>query len=540
MHFLVIFVMTLCVALMGAVGPAKAEVAGAYLAGQHALRHDDNPQAADYLAEVLSLDPDNDRLRQALVLVSAMSGDMDAAAIHAEPLVAKKADDEVLHLVTMLRDVRMAEFQQAKNSLASVPNPLTFLLVSAWLEAAQGDYDQALGLVAPVGDDSAEDLLRRYMTGCLLFLQGRFDEALAEFSEVVRFPSGLKTRALLASAEVLRQQGDRSLLRGFLKGHENDFARVRVVEDKFGNPQLPTILPRRPVDGVAESFRAMALLLSREDTAQRVLLFDRASLYLRPQQPELRLELALALMDLDARDEASSMLQSIKMDPHYGWLAVTELAFIEAEAGKLDDARRLMMPLLGDEVVGARASRHLADILRQEKFFQEAVTYYEQAEKGLTNPDWRFYFTKGIAQEQSQNWSEAEQSFQKSLKLNPGQPVVMNYLAYSWVDRDINLEQALEMVAEAAEKRPQDGYIIDSLAWAHFKLGNLDEALRLMERAHELAPTDPTIAEHHGDVLEKVGHVREAVFMWKRALKRVEDKEDLARLRDKIKRLAQD
>ena len=61
-----------------------------------------------------------------------------------------------------------------------------------------------------------------------------------------------------------------------------------------------------------------------------------------------------------------------------------------------------------------------------------------------------------------------------------------------------------------------------------------------MERAHELAPTDPTIAEHHGDVLEKVGHVREAVFMWKRALKRVEDKEDLARLRDKIKRLAQD
>ncbi|HCY47336.1 MAG TPA: hypothetical protein DHV03_01520, partial [Alphaproteobacteria bacterium] len=190
-------------------------------------------------------------------------------------------------------------------------------------------------------------------------------------------------------------------------------------------------------------------------------------------------------------------------------------------------------------VVGARASRHLADILRQEKFFQEAVTYYEQAEKGLTNPDWRFYFTKGIAQEQSQNWSEAEQSFQKSLKLNPGQPVVMNYLAYSWVDRDINLEQALEMVAEAAEKRPQDGYIIDSLAWAHFKLGNLDEALRLMERAHELAPTDPTIAEHHGDVLEKVGHVREAVFMWKRALKRVEDKEDLARLRDKIKRLPQ-
>jgi Flp pilus assembly protein TadD len=213
---------------------------------------------------------------------------------------------------------------------------------------------------------------------------------------------------------------------------------------------------------------------------------------------------------------------------------------MEAEAGRLDGARAIMQPLVEDNVVGARASRHLADILRQEEEFVEAVDYYKIAEQGLNNPDWRFYFTKGIALEQSQNWAEAEQAFQKSLTLNPGEPVVMNYLAYSWIDRDINLERALEMVAEAADKRPQDGYIIDSLAWAHFKLGNYDEALRLMERAHELAPTDPTIAEHHGDVLEKLGHVREAVFMWKRALKRFEDDKDRNRVREKIERLAED
>ena len=544
MHLPMMFIMTLCMTLAAMTLPARAEVAGAYLAGQHALRHDDNLQAADYLSEVLALDPDNDRLRQALVLVSAMSGDIEAAAVHAEPLVAKGVDDEVLHLVTMLRDIRMAEFEQAEASLAQVPNLLTRLLVGAWLEAAQGDYEQALLNVAPLGDDSAEDLLRRYMTGSLMFMQGRFDEAMAQFAEVVRFPSGLRTRALLASAEVLRQQGARDLLKGFLKGHENDFARLRLAEDKFGNPQLPAILPRLPVDGVAESFRAMALLLSREDTAQRVMLFDRASLYLRADQPELQLELALALMDLEARDvagdEAELILQDLTNDPHYGWLASTELAFMEAEAGRLDGARAIMQPLVEDNVVGARASRHLADILRQEEEFVEAVDYYKIAEQGLNNPDWRFYFTKGIALEQSQNWAEAEQAFQKSLTLNPGEPVVMNYLAYSWIDRDINLEQALEMVAEAADKRPQDGYIIDSLAWAHFKLGNFDEALRLMERAHELAPTDPTIAEHHGDVLEKLGHVREAVFMWKRALKRFEDDKDRNRVREKIERLAED
>ena len=108
------------------------------------------------------------------------------------------------------------------------------------------------------------------------------------------------------------------------------------------------------------------------------------------------------------------------------------------------------------------------------------------------------------------NWPPAEADFKKALELFPDQPLVLNYLGYSWVDKNINLDEAFKMLRRAVELRPQDGYIVDSLGWAHYRLGRYDEAVKELERAIELKPSDPVINDHLGDAYWRVGRKLEA------------------------------
>ncbi len=134
---------------------------------------------------------------------------------------------------------------------------------------------------------------------------------------------------------------------------------------------------------------------------------------------------------------------------------------------------------------------------------------------GGENPgDWRFYYVRGIAYERADEWKLAEADFLKALDLNPDQPQVLNYLGYSWIDQDMNLTQALGMIEKAVEAQPQDGYIVDSLGWAFYKLGRMDEAVETLERAVMLNPTDPEINDHLGDAYWQVGRRLEARFQW--------------------------
>ena len=128
------------------------------------------------------------------------------------------------------------------------------------------------------------------------------------------------------------------------------------------------------------------------------------------------------------------------------------------------------------------------------------------------------FFYRGIVQEQSKDWAPAEADFRKALSLNPTQPQVLNYLGYGLVDRGEKLDEALGMIRKAVAGDPEKGYIIDSLAWALFKLGRYDEALEPMEKASLLEPVDPIVTDHLGDVYWMVGRKLEARFQWRRAL----------------------
>ena len=122
----------------------------------------------------------------------------------------------------------------------------------------------------------------------------------------------------------------------------------------------------------------------------------------------------------------------------------------------------------------------------------------------------------------------------KALELQPEQPHVLNYLGYSWIDQGINLDEGMKMIKRAVDQRPDDGYIVDSLGWAYFRIGNYDEAVKNLERAIDLKPEDPTINDHLGDAYWRVGRTLEAKFQWAHARDLKPEPEDLPKIEAKI------
>jgi len=112
---------------------------------------------------------------------------------------------------------------------------------------------------------------------------------------------------------------------------------------------------------------------------------------------------------------------------------------------------------------------------------------------------------------------------------------VLNYLGYSWVDQGLNLDEGMRMIKRSVEQRPDDGYIVDSLGWAWYRVGNYDEAVKQLERAVELKPVDPTINDHLGDAYWRVGRTLEAKFQWAHARDLKPEPDDLKKIEEKLK-----
>jgi tetratricopeptide (TPR) repeat protein len=125
---------------------------------------------------------------------------------------------------------------------------------------------------------------------------------------------------------------------------------------------------------------------------------------------------------------------------------------------------------------------------------------------------------------------------QRALKLSADQPMVLNYLGYSWIDQNKNLKEGMALIEKAVRQKPDDGYIVDSLGWAHYRLGNFKEAVKHLERAVELRPEDPVLNDHLGDAYWRVRREREARFQWDQALTLKPEPEDAEKIKKKLQK----
>jgi Flp pilus assembly protein TadD len=236
--------------------------------------------------------------------------------------------------------------------------------------------------------------------------------------------------------------------------------------------------------------------------------------------------------------DANNMYLAISNDPDYSWAARLRIASNLDRLGDTSTAIRKLQAMSIEEPERVEALMKMGNILQSHKRYQASINSYEQAKKKVQNIDgnhWSLYFSLGISYERVGKWSMAEKNLLKALKLKPNHPSILNYLGYSWVEQGLKLDLAQKMIRSAVKQRPRDGYIIDSLGWALFRLGNIGGAVKQLERAVLLRPEDPTINDHLGDVYWTIGRKNEAIFQWNRALILEPEKDTIPNIKLKLK-----
>ena len=233
--------------------------------------------------------------------------------------------------------------------------------------------------------------------------------------------------------------------------------------------------------------------------------------------------LASILEDRDdsGQQDAYELYQKIgEEDPHFvsAQLNIANIYFNREEDEKAIQTLESLNSR--EQSVLTRESLGRARFFREN--YEDALPFYKELVDSLTDEEitaniepLRF---RGIIYERLKRWPEAEADFKRVLKLVPDDVETLNYLGYTWVDRGENLTEAFDMIREAVKQQPRSGAIVDSLGWAHYKLGEYDKARENLEKAVALSPSSATIIDHLGDVYWKLGRKREAGFQWKRAL----------------------
>jgi Flp pilus assembly protein TadD len=307
----------------------------------------------------------------------------------------------------------------------------------------------------------------------------------------------------------------------------------RFVKDNAGSELAESVLASRPAgvpppqigsaeDGLAEALFDLASVVNQPETLDLALLYVRCALELRPHMVLAQLLLADVLSAQNKPELSLAVLAQVPQGSPYSWSARLRVAANLELLDRTDEAIAQLKAMAVEEPTRAGADMQLGDLLRSKKRFTEAVEAYDGAIKRFEAagmPErWSLYYSRGIALERSGQWKRAEADLEHALELKPDQPLVLNYLGYSWIDRGENLDRGLKMIQKAVELRPEDGYIVDSLGWAHYRLGDYSSAVQYLEKAIELVPEDPTINDHLGDAYWRSGRLVEARYQWKRAL----------------------
>ncbi|HUI20557.1 MAG TPA: tetratricopeptide repeat protein [Methylocella sp.] len=515
---------------------------GNYLAALVAGEEHDTMAAATFFREALRFDPRNPNLIERAFVAAVSNGNMQDAFSLADRLLARDPNNSLARLTLGIKEVKAKHFAAARAYFAKrgsgEQRDITATLLTAWTYAGTGDPHRAVTLI---------DKLRGENFGVFR------DYHAALIADAANDPKEASKRIKAAYA------ADKNTLRlvdaysRFMLRHGNRDEAVRAYE------AFDQVLPNHPVvtaalanikagkavepmvknaeEGAAEVLYGLGAAGGQQGDELAAMIYLRLALYLTPQNSLAIITLGDLCERVKQNEEAIDVYGTVPLNDPLRTTADIQTGQILEALERPDEAAKYLKRIVDENPKNEDALSALGNLQRAHKQYAEAIDTYSRALAGKSTPektDWPIYYFRGISYEREKKWPEAEADLLQALALYPDQPLVLNYLGYSWVDQGMNLDEAFNMLRRAVELRPTDGYIVDSLGWANYKLGRVDEAVKQLERAIDLKPSDPVINDHLGDAYWRAGRKLEAHFQWNHARDLDPEPEDKVKILQKI------
>ncbi len=517
------------VSMRGAVGPGYSlfdarTSYGQFLAGQAALRDGDSKTAATYFGTAAVLGEDPGVIAERSFTALLLSGEITRAAAAAPTEAGGTEAIRRLGVLTrVVEALALGNGKEAQSLLKSdppgFPHQQAVALLGPWTAAAAGDKEGAA--VQPVlRNDKLVQYFGQQGQARLFERAKRYDEAETDYKALTSNAATASIFTLDYGAFLERRKRHEdavALYDAALRAAPADTglqrARARAAA-RGAPPPAPTLR-----QGAAEGLIACAATFAGERQNQFALAYLRLALRLDPGRDEAWVLVGDLLNQGDDHQAAIEAYGRVQAgSPHYA-SAQSKIAWAWNALGDQDKALEVARAATISAPNDRDAAVALADLLRASSRWDEAVAVLDPiVAREAAAPDWRLLYLRAVALEQAGRWPEAEQDLRSALKVNPDEPELLNFLGYSWIDRNERLPEALAMVEKAVAARPQSGAMIDSLGWAYFRLGDYRTAVEKLEAAVELEPGDPDINGHLGDAYWKVGRIIEARFQWQRVL----------------------
>jgi tetratricopeptide (TPR) repeat protein len=522
---------------------ARQTVTGNFLAGREALADLRTDDAARYFSDAAAGDWDNPILIERSFIAYAANGQISDSARLAKHLLELSSPNDLATLVLGTEALKDRRYAAAARALENVGGDtyagIAGGVLRAWALTADKKLDEANKVLDGIGQGGLEDFLV-FHRALMAEVSGRSAEAL-ELGKKAYEADPYVARIVEAYTRMLGNAGRFDEAEKVLA----DYAKqglshplVDAVKAKIDAKQRPGVFAADVQAGAAELFHSIGVALAREGTGDIAAVFLQLGMYLDPDADVIDLVYAQMLDAADQHEAANAIYDKLPGNSPLKPRATVRVAENLDALGNRDEALRRLGNIVTTNPDDLEALSVLGDLQRSAKKYAEAADTYTKALEvsgGESPADWRFYYVRGISFERNKQWPKAEADFKKALSLNPDQPQVLNYLGYSWVDQGTNLLPALEMIQKAVAASPNDGYIIDSLGWAYYRLGRYDDAVTQLEQAVQLRSTDPEINDHLGDAYWRAGRKLEARFQWNIAASVDQDGAVKARVAAKLK-----
>jgi tetratricopeptide (TPR) repeat protein len=527
---------------------------GNFLAAIAADNARDARSAAHFFREALREDPRNAELLERAFVSSVQDGSYTEAFRLAERVLQRDPNNALAHLTIGVRALRNRQFQTARNSFLKAGGrgrnaDLSAALLVGWTYVGSGDLKKALETVDRFTDPQLA-VYRLFYGGMMADVAGDRREAAKRLKAA--YELDINTIRLADTyARFEARHGNRETAKAIyarLAEKPNNVPFIATAKKTVDDGGTPEPLVQNVAQGAAEVLYTSSDIGGRGRGAELIaLIYLQLANHLHSENDMVLISLAENFEQLKQYDRAVELFNRVPEESGIKTRTVIRSALTLNEAKRMPDALKLLEERIAKNPFEVTLHDTVSGIHRAAKNWPEAIEASTKAIALVDRNDrnyWSLFYGRGIAYERNKQWPLAEADLKHALSLLPEEPRtepekasrahVLNHLAYSWVDMGMHIDESFVMLKRAVELQPRDGYIIDSLGWAYYRLGKYEDAVRELEKAVDIKPSDPVLNDHLGDAYWKVGRTIEAQFQWNHARDLKPEPDELEKILKKI------